>query len=297
MESDMDIDDKEDDNVGKGNVSKKKTKKKTAIKRKQSGGDDDEDDNVVKKAKVVKKKAPAKKKDDDDVSENEDEEKADSSPAAKKKAAAAAKKAAAAAAKPASLDISPVAYAPGALVKDEIVSTTRYMWVDSSAAGTFMSTDLRADGKCWKTTTDSYQCMSSSKYSKTVLLGKTELAKFFANCTTGVITVTFTKVLPDKPAEWKAFMEENDVNAVRKDEDVDWGAFFKEACKGKQRTMTCRMLEPNTILGYSLVDEFLATDKDRPKPAAGERVKANCKNVNHREINKFIYNDTLYELK
>lgn len=188
------------------------------------------------------------------------------------------------------------------LKKGEIVANITYRRVEEAGvrewdsrpffAATLLRAGDRSGDKFTVRSAKPIQWVSTSRYNKVVEMTPTELADKFITCTAYPLRVSFHPILtPKKLAD--ALHDYDIPSSVNYEADEfrdlsesDRKKAAKELMETAVRTMDCRILEPNTSLGYSRVDELV-----------GDKADLEWRTVSHHAIQQFCYMGTLYKRK
>ena len=152
----------------------------------------------------------------------------------------------------------------------------------------------RSGDKFTVRSTKPVQFVSTRRYNKVIEMTPTELADKFITCTAYPLRVSFHPILTDKKlaeALGKMDLEIDDDDAFPENYFANMSnrtrlSTARELMETDVRTMDCRILEPNTSLGYSLVDELV-----------GDKAESTIKTVSHHAIQQFCYLGVLYKKK
>lgn len=147
---------------------------------------------------------------------------------------------------------------------------------------------LRGDkpNDLWDITTNDALLASSAEYAhKEEKISKTELANKLVHCKDDVFKVVFRPVLTQ---ELLATRLKEVVNELAKAKtDAAYKKVAKQLLEVPEKTLRARLISPNTVLGYSLVDDLEQTDPQ----------KVQFRNVSHSNILSLTLKGTRFVLK
>lgn len=179
-----------------------------------------------------------------------------------------------------------------AIQAGHLLSRTEYLKVMSvePAAGKCRVQVLRGDKPedIWDITTATEQNLltcSADYVERTEKVSKTELAHKLTTCKDHVFKVVFRPVVSAESVFTQ--LKEIQKEVVDAKSDTDLKRLAKKIVDLPEKTLKGRLIEPNTVLGYSLVDDLDQTDPQ----------KVAFRNVNHSSILSLTVAGVQYVLK
>ena len=135
------------------------------------------------------------------------------------------------------------------------------------------------------TTADALLACSTEYVHKEEKISKTELANKLVHCKDDVFKVVFRPVLSQETLA--AQLKEMSGEIAQAKTDAAYKKIAKKILEIPEKTIKARLISPNTVLGYSLVD-----DLDQKDPQ-----KVEYRNVSHANILSLTIKGTRYLLK
>lgn len=132
---------------------------------------------------------------------------------------------------------------------------------------------LRGDksNDVWEITTHEAMLACSTEYvHKEVKMCKTKLAERLMKCKDDVFKVVFRPVLKEESLFTQLKAVQQELKEAKTDAALK--KIAKKILEVPERTLRARLMEPNTILGYSTVDDLDEVDKDNPRKVKFKQV-------------------------